>query len=93
MHGIDIAAAPPVEFILDHVEKAAMQPLNKCQGFEIGRPNPGTSPIILRQYSLSRDYRSAHLDNILNVTDRTGIVTSFSSKSELALNLSRADAL
>ncbi len=47
-----------------------------------------TSPIILRQYSLSRDYRSAHLDNILNVTDRTGIVTSFSSKSELSLNLS-----
>lgn len=47
-----------------------------------------TSPLILRQYVLSRDNRSAFLVNTLNVTDRTGIVTSFSSKSELALNLS-----
>ena len=47
-----------------------------------------TSPIILRQYALSRDNRSAFLINSLNVTDRTGIVTSFSSKSELALNFS-----
>jgi hypothetical protein len=47
-----------------------------------------TSPLILRQYFLSRDNRSAFLINTLNVTDRTGIVTSFSSKSELALNLS-----
>jgi len=47
-----------------------------------------TSPIILRQYALSRDNRSAFLINSLNVTERTGIVTSFSSKSELALNFS-----
>ncbi|MGH6848427.1 MAG: hypothetical protein ACREC0_13625 [Methylocella sp.] len=47
-----------------------------------------TSPIILRQYVLTRDNRSAHLVNTMNVTDKTGIVTSFSSKSELALNLS-----
>jgi hypothetical protein len=49
-----------------------------------------TSPLILRQYFLSRDNRSAVLVNTLNVTDRTGnsISTSFSSKSELALNLS-----
>jgi len=47
-----------------------------------------TSPLILRQYFISPDNRSAFLVNILNVTDRTGIVTSFSSKSELALNLS-----
>ncbi|WP_051335712.1 hypothetical protein [Methylocapsa acidiphila] len=47
-----------------------------------------TSPIILRQYRLSPDSRSAHLIGSLNVTERTGIVTSFSSKSELALNLS-----
>ena len=43
---------------------------------------------ILRQYALSRDNRSAFLINSLNVTERTGIVTSFSSKSELALNFS-----
>jgi hypothetical protein len=47
-----------------------------------------TSPLIVRQYFLSPDNRSAFLVNILNVTDQTGIVTSFSSKSELALNLS-----
>jgi hypothetical protein len=47
-----------------------------------------TSPLILRQYVLSGDNRSAVLVKTLNVTDRTGIVTSFSSKSELALNLS-----
>ncbi|WOJ90191.1 hypothetical protein RZS28_02480 [Methylocapsa polymorpha] len=47
-----------------------------------------TSPIILRQYSLSHDNRSAFLVNTLNVTERTGVSTSFSSKSELALNLS-----
>ena len=49
-----------------------------------------TSRLILRQYFLSRDNRSAFLVNTLNVTDRTGnsISTSFSSKSELALNLS-----
>jgi hypothetical protein len=47
-----------------------------------------TSPLIVRQYFLSPDNRSAFLVNILNVTDQTGIVTIFSSKSELALNLS-----
>jgi hypothetical protein len=47
-----------------------------------------TSPLIVRQYFLSPDNRSAFLVNTLNVTDQTGIVTSFSSKSELALNLS-----
>jgi hypothetical protein len=47
-----------------------------------------TSPLIVRQDFLSPDNRSAFLVNILNVTDQTGIVTSFSSKSELALNLS-----
>ena len=47
-----------------------------------------TSPIILRQYFLSRDNRSAFLINTLNVTDKTGISTSFSSKSELALHFS-----
>ena len=49
-----------------------------------------TSPLILRQYVLTRDNRSAVLVKTLNVTDRTGgsISTSFSSKSELALNLS-----
>ncbi|MGH6823322.1 MAG: hypothetical protein ACREC4_07515, partial [Methylocella sp.] len=47
-----------------------------------------TSPIILRQYVLTGDNRSAHLVKTLNVTDKTGIVTSFNSKSELALNLS-----
>ena len=47
-----------------------------------------TSPIILRNYALSRDNRSAFLINSLNVTDKTGFVTSFSSKSELALNFS-----
>jgi hypothetical protein len=47
-----------------------------------------TSPLILRQYVLSGDNRSAVLVKTLNVTDRTGIVTSFSSKSELALNQS-----
>jgi hypothetical protein len=47
-----------------------------------------TSPIILKQYRLSRDNSSASLVNSLNVTDQTGIVTSFSSKSELALNFS-----
>ncbi|HUI22125.1 MAG TPA: hypothetical protein VLZ74_13905 [Methylocella sp.] len=53
-----------------------------------------TSPIILKQYSLSRDNRSAFLINKLNVSDQTGIVTSFSSKSELALNFSTSgDAL
>jgi hypothetical protein len=35
-----------------------------------------TSPLILRQYFLSRDNRPAFLVNTLNVTDRTGIVTS-----------------
>jgi hypothetical protein len=47
-----------------------------------------TSPLILRQYVIHGHDRSAFLINTLNVTDRTGIVTSFSSKSELALNLS-----
>jgi hypothetical protein len=49
-----------------------------------------TSPLILRQYVLTRDNRSVVLVKTLNVTDRTGasISTSFSSKSELALNLS-----
>jgi hypothetical protein len=49
-----------------------------------------TSPLILREYVLTRDNRSAVLVKTLNVTDRTGnsISTSFSSKSELALNLS-----
>jgi hypothetical protein len=47
-----------------------------------------TSPLILRQYVIHGHDRSAFLINTLNVTDRIGIVTSFSSKSELALNLS-----
>jgi hypothetical protein len=47
-----------------------------------------TSPLILREYVLHGHNRSAVLVKTLNVTDRTGIVTSFSSKSELALNLS-----
>ena len=47
-----------------------------------------TSPIFLKQYSLARDGGSAFLLNTLNVTDWTGIVTSFSSKSEIALNFS-----
>ena len=47
-----------------------------------------TSPLILREYVLPGNNRSAVLVKTLNVTDRTGIVTSFSSKSELALNLS-----
>lgn len=46
------------------------------------------APIILRQYALTSDSRSAFLINSLNVTDLTGIVTSFSSKSEMALGLS-----
>ena len=29
LNGVDIAAAAPVEFVFDHVEKAAMQPLNE----------------------------------------------------------------
>jgi hypothetical protein len=47
-----------------------------------------TSPLILREYVLPGNNRSAVLVKTLNVTDRTGTVTSFSSKSELALNLS-----
>jgi hypothetical protein len=49
-----------------------------------------TSPLILREYVLHGHNRSAVLVKTLNVTDRTGnsISTSFSSKSELALNLS-----
>lgn len=47
-----------------------------------------TSPLILRQYRLSADNRSATLVNTLNVTNQAGISTSFSSKSEVALNLS-----
>jgi hypothetical protein len=47
-----------------------------------------TSPLILRQYVLSGDNHSAVLVKTLNVTDQTGIVTSFSSKSEVALNFS-----
>jgi hypothetical protein len=47
-----------------------------------------TSPLILREYVLHGHNRSAVLVKTLNVTDQTGIVTSFSSKSELALNLS-----
>jgi len=41
LHGIDVAAAAPVEFVLDHVEKAAMQPLDERQGLEIGAPDLG----------------------------------------------------
>ena len=41
LHGIDVAAAASVEFVLDHVAKAAMQPLNQPQGLEIGRPDLG----------------------------------------------------
>jgi hypothetical protein len=49
-----------------------------------------TSPLILREYVLHGHNRSAVLVKTLNVTDRTGnsISTSFSPKSELALNLS-----
>jgi hypothetical protein len=47
-----------------------------------------TSPLILREYVLHGHNSSAVLVKTLNVTDRTDIVTSFSSKSELALNLS-----
>ena len=48
LHGIDVAAAAPVEFVLDHVEKAAMQPLNQPQSIEIGRPDLGKPGARLR---------------------------------------------
>lgn len=47
-----------------------------------------TSPIYLKQYSLSFNNDAIFLDNSLNVTALTGIVTSFSSKSELSLHIS-----
>lgn len=47
-----------------------------------------TSPIYLKQYLLSPNNDAILLENSLNVTALTGIVTSFSSKSELALNIS-----
>ncbi len=40
-HRIDVAAAAPVEFILNHVEKATMQASDQRQRFEIDGPNLG----------------------------------------------------
>src|SRR5262245_15424528 len=40
LHRIDIGAAAAVEFVLDDVEQAAMQPLNESQSFEIERLHP-----------------------------------------------------
>jgi len=39
LHGIDVAAAALVEFVLDHVEQPAMQPFDQRQGLEIQRPD------------------------------------------------------
>jgi hypothetical protein len=41
LHGIDIAAAAPVEFVLDHVEQAAVQTLDEREGFKIEWPHFG----------------------------------------------------
>src|SRR5947209_3217068 len=41
LHRIDIAASAAVEFILNDVQKAAMQTLDQRQGFEIDRPDIG----------------------------------------------------
>ena len=37
LHRIDVGAAAAIEFILDDVEQAAMQPLHQSQRFEIER--------------------------------------------------------
>ena len=37
LHRIDVGAAAAIEFILDDVEQAAMQPLHQSQCFEIER--------------------------------------------------------
>src|SRR5438105_2669508 len=37
LHRIDVGAAAAIEFILDDIEQAAMQPLHQSQGFEIER--------------------------------------------------------
>src|SRR6202030_1850284 len=35
LHRVDIGAATTIEFVLDDIEQAAMQPFNKSQSFEI----------------------------------------------------------
>src|SRR5262245_39523024 len=40
LHRIDVGAAPTIEFVLDDVEQAAMQPLHQSQSFEIERLHP-----------------------------------------------------
>src|SRR6059058_4095169 len=40
LHRIDVGAAAAVEFVLDDVKQAAMQPLNQSQSFEIERLHP-----------------------------------------------------
>src|SRR5262249_23021710 len=39
LHRVDVGAAPPVEFVLDDVEQAAVQPLHQRQGLEIKWPD------------------------------------------------------
>src|SRR5262249_10203011 len=41
LHGINIAAAPRVELVLNDVEQAAMQTLDKRQGFKVAGPDLG----------------------------------------------------
>lgn len=33
LHRVDVRAAAAIEFVLDHVEQPAMQPLHQSQGF------------------------------------------------------------
>src|SRR5579862_1352115 len=44
LHRVDIGAATTIEFVLDDIEQAAMQPLNKSQSFEIERLNLSLLP-------------------------------------------------
>jgi hypothetical protein len=63
LHGIDVAAASTVEFVLNHVEQASVQALDKCQGLEIGGPNlrESASARLLRGLTFPRIHHRINL--------------------------------
>jgi hypothetical protein len=49
LHRIDVRPPPPVELILDHVQKAAMQPLHERQRLKIERLNMIEAGLAIRR--------------------------------------------
>jgi hypothetical protein len=86
LHGIDVAAAAPVEFVLDHVEKAAMQPLNQPQGIEIGRPDLGKPGAGLRGLAFQGTHHGINLVFCGGIATGAFMQTKYESQMKTSLS-------